>query len=207
MKKYIINYCMNKVKSLNKYDEVKLKEIKYGLETIYLTLSKFIIIFLIALVLNIEKEMIIYTLIYNIIRMPSFGLHATKSWICLISSTLLFIGIPFLAANIKIDMIYKIIICSLGIIFMLKNSPADTYKRPIVNKKRRKVYKILSTLVAIIYTTVCITIKNNFISNCFLMALVMQNFMIAPLTYKIFKLPYNNYIAYIKKHPELHTLS
>ena len=85
---------------------------------------------------------------------------------------------------------------------MLKNAPADTKKRPIVNKKRRLIYKIISTILTIIFGITSIIIKNNFVSNCLLMAIVMQNLMISPLTYKLFNLPYDNYKTFIKEHPE-----
>lgn len=202
MKKFLINKCMNYIKNNTNYDNTKLAEIKYGLESIYLTFSKLIIISALALILGIFKEMVIYMLVYNFIRMPSFGLHATKSWICLLSSTLLFIGIPYLCIVLTIPTILKLIIGIVGTLLMFKNSPADTKKRPIVNKKRRKTYKILSTILAIIFTICSIIIKNNFISNCFIFGLVMQNFMISPTIYKIFKLPYNNYITFLKEHPE-----
>lgn len=193
---------MNYIEKNTKYDKVKLTEIKYGLEAIYLTFEKLIVIAIISAILGIFKEMLIYILIYNLIRMPSFGLHATKSWICLLSSTILFIGIPYLCVYLSIPIYIKIIIGILGICFMFKNAPADTKKKPIVNKKRRKIYKILSSLLAIIFCGLSIIIKNNFISNCFLLALVMQNFMISPMVYKIFKLPYNNYITFLKEHPD-----
>ena len=141
-----MNKCMNYIKKNTDYDDIKLKEIKYGLEGIYLTISKLIIIFTLSIILGIFKEMIIYMLIYNLLRMPSFGLHATKSWICLLSSTILFIGIPYLCIFLSIPVSLKIIIGILGMYFMFKNAPADTKKKPIVSKKRRKVYKIISTI-------------------------------------------------------------
>ena len=202
MKKILINRCMIYIEKNTNYNKTKLSEIKYGLESIYLSVSKIIIISLLATILGILKEFIIYLLIYNFLRMPSFGLHATKSWICLLSSTILFIGIPYLCIVLTVPTIIKIIIGIVGTLFMFKNSPADTKKRPIVNKKRRKVYKILSTILAIIFTVCSIVIKDNFISNCFVLSLVMQNFMISPTVYKIFKLPYNNYITFLKEHPE-----
>lgn len=202
MKRFIISKTMNYIKNNTDYNKTKLDEIEYGLVSIYLMISKLIIIFSISLLLGIFKEMLIYLLIYNIIRMPSFGLHATKSWICLLSSTILFISIPYLCMFLSIPIILKIIIGILGICFMFKNAPADTKKKPIVNKKRRKFYKYSSTLLAIIFWILSIVIKNNFVSNCLLLALVMQNFMISPLTYKIFKLPYNNYITFLKEHPD-----
>lgn len=202
MKKFLINKCMNYIEKNTDYDKTKLAEIKYGLESIYLTFSKLIVISILAIILDIFKEMVIYMLIYNLIRMPSFGLHATKSWICLLSSTILFIGIPYLCIVLAIPTIIKIIIGIVGTLLMFKNSPADTKKRPIVSKKRRKVYKILSIVLAIIFTICSILIKDNFISNCFILGLIMQNCMISPTVYKIFKLPYNNYITFLKEHPE-----
>src|SRR5574344_1554069 len=107
MKKYIIKKLMNIIISGNKYNEVKLEEISYGLSSIDLLISKSIIIFTLAYLLKIFKEMIICTLFYNFIRMFSFGLHATKSWICLLTSTIVFLGIPILCSNIIISTYLK----------------------------------------------------------------------------------------------------
>ena len=202
MKKFIISKTMKYIKKNTNYDDIKLKEIEYGLVSIYLMISKLIIIFSISLLLGIFKEMIIYMLIYNILRMPSFGLHATKSWICLLSSTILFIGIPYLCIFLSIPMILKIIIGILGILFMFKNAPADTKKKPIVSKKRRQTYKFISTLLTIIFVVLSIIIKDNYISNCLVFTIIMQNCMISPTVYKIFKLPYNNYITFLRDHPD-----
>ena len=202
MKKFIISKTMKYIKKNTNYDDIKLKEIEYGLVSIYLMISKLIIIGAISILLGIFKEMIIYMLIYNILRMPSFGLHATKSWICLLSSTILFIGIPYLCIFLSIPMILKIIIGILGILFMFKNAPADTKKKPIVSKKRRQTYKFISTLLTIIFVVLSIIIKDNYISNCFVFAIIMQNCMISPTVYKIFKLPYNNYITFLRDHPD-----
>lgn len=202
MKKFIINKCMNYIKKYNNCSDIRLKEIEYGLVSIYLTFSKMIIISIMALILGIFKEMLIFMLFFNILRIFGFGLHATKSWICLLSSSLIFIGIPTICINININIYLKIIICCLNIIFMYKNSPADTYKRPIVNKKRRETYKIICTILAITFSFIAILIKSEFISNCLIFALILENALISPLVYKLFKLPYNNYITYLKTHPD-----
>lgn len=202
MRKLLISKCINYIKKKQKYNEKQLSEIQYGLESLYLTITKLILISIIAAFLGIFKEMIIYILIYNLLRLPSFGLHATKSWICLLSSTILFIGIPYLCLKLNISIIIKIIVALIGSIFMFKNSPADTKKRPIINKKRRKVYKIISTILTIIYGVITIFINNNFISNCLIFSIIMQNCMISPTVYKIFKLPYNNYITFLEEHPD-----
>lgn len=202
MKNKVINMCLNYIKKYNNYDDVKTAELKYGLEAIYLTFYKLIIIIILAIILGIFKEMIIYLILYNILRSTSFGLHATKSWICLISSMILFIGIPYISMHIIIPTYIKFIICTLGIILMYKNSPADTKKRPIVNKKRRYIYKIISTILVITYSIISITFKNNFISNLLVFSIIMQNIMISPITYRLFNLSYDNYKTYLKLHPE-----
>lgn len=198
MKKVVMNHCMNFVKKYNPdKTENDFEIIQYGLEGLYLTISKLVIILLLSIILGIFKEVIIFLLIYNIIRTPSFGLHATKSWICLLSSTCIFIGVPFLCMHFMLPMYVKIIIGIISIVFMFKNAPADTYKRPIVSKKRRHMYKLISTIMAIAMVIVAITIENQFISNSLIFALVVQNFMISPTVYHIFKLPYANYKNYV----------
>ena len=201
-KNFILNNSLKYIQSKTDYSEVKLKEIKYGLEAIYLTITKFIFVCIISLILGILKEMIIFTLLFNILRLTAFGLHATKTWICLVSTTILFIGLPILCMHVSLQIYIKIICCSIGILLMFKNSPADTKKKPIVSKKLRVKYKYISVIISIVYSFACILTNNNFISNSLMLSLILQNLMISPLIYRIFRLPYNNYIEYLKKHPE-----
>lgn len=202
MKKFIIKKCMSYIEKNTDYDHTKLKEIEYGIVSIYLTFSKIIVILILSSILNIFKESIIFMLLFNILRTTGFGLHATKSWMCWISSTIIFICIPILCIYLNLNIYLKIIICLLCLFLMFKNAPADTKKKPIVNKKRRKIYKIISTLFAIIFSIYAIIIKNNFISNCLIFSLILENCLISPTVYKLFKLPYNNYITFLKEHPD-----
>lgn len=196
MKDHIINNTINFICKYNSYDETKLEELKYGLVSIYLLVSKLIIIFILSFLLGIFKEMIIFTLIYIPIRAVSFGLHATKSWICLIFSIIMFIGLPLLSIYLTITNYTKSIIGIICIILILKNSPADTRKRPIISKNRRLFFKYSSTIICIIYIFISLFIANNFISNSLLFALLLQCCLISPFIYKIFKMPYNNYKNY-----------
>lgn len=193
MKNYIINNTMNYILKYNNYDKIKQEELKYGLVGIYLLISKLIVILILSIILGIFKEVIIFTIIYIPIRAVSFGLHATKRWICLIVSTLLFVGLPFISKYILLPTYIKSIIGIISIIMMYKNSPADTHKRPIINKNRRLFFKYSSVIIAIIYTELSMFINNTFIINCLLFSLIIQCFLTSPLIYKIFKLPYNNY--------------
>ena len=197
MKEVFINNSMNLIhKYYPDYSEERLAELKYGLLGLYLMITKSIIIFGIALYLGIFKELLIFTVIYNILRAPSFGIHASKSWICLVSSATIFILSTYLSVNIVIPINIKIIFGIIGIILIHKNSPADTAKRPIVSPKRRRIYKLISTVIAIIFAIASIVVDNNFLSNSFILSLILQNIMVAPTTYKIFGEPYDNYKSY-----------
>ena len=199
MRDVVINSSLNFIQKNYNYDEIKLAELKYGLEAIYILITKSIVILTSAFILGIFKEVLIFTLLYSLIRMPSFGLHATKSWICLVSSLISFITIPYICKYIEINIFIKSILGIISIIFIFKNAPADTYKRPIINKKRREVYKFISTIISIIFALLSLFITNSFISNSLLFALILQNIMISPITYKLFHLPYNNYKKYLNK--------
>jgi len=197
MKDLIINSSLRFIKDNNpEINSERLAEIKYGLISIYLLITKFIVILFLAWILGIIKELLIFTILYNIIRIPSFGLHATKSWICLMISTLMFLGIPLFCLNVTIPIQIKIVIGIIFTLFIMKNSPADTHKRPIINPKRRKFFKITSTIISMVFVFIAIIIKDNFISNCLIAAIGCQTLFISPTIYKLFKLPYNNYKNY-----------
>ena len=201
MRKKIISKIINYIKKHKKIDKENEEIIIYGLESIYILVTKLIIICSIALLLGIFKEFIIFLLLFNGIRAFAFGLHATKSYICLIASTASFLILPYISTFIKIPFWAKIVIGVICIGLILKNSPADTHKRPIVNPKRRKRLKIISGVVATIYVSLAF-FTNNFLSNCLLFSLLLEVIFISPLTYRIFKLPYNNYIKYREKEEE-----
>ena len=201
MKKFIINSCIKYIKKNTNYNSTKLAEIKYGLESIYLTFSKLFFIAILSIILNLFKEVISFILIFGVLRTTGFGLHATKGWICLISTSLLFIGIPLMCKYIELDIYIKIILGIVGTLLIYKNAPADTQKKPIINKKRRNLLKIISSILAVLFTLLSVVIKNNFISNCLICSIVLENILISPLTYKLFKMPYNNYKTFLNEHP------
>ncbi len=198
MKEYVVKNSLCLIKKYNPtIDQISLSEIEYGLAGIYLTITKVIVILLLACILKIIPEVIMFMIIFNIIRTCSFGLHATKSWICLISSILIFILIPIVCQYANLSNNIKFLIGIITIFFIYKNSPADTYKRPIVDPERRKIYKLLSTIITIMFTILALCINSNFLSNCFIFAPIVQCFLISPMVYKFFHLPYDNYKTYL----------
>lgn len=198
MKKYILRKCMKLVKkSCPSYNDEKLLEIEYGLEGMYLTITKCIILFIVALMLGIFKEMIIIMLLYNGLRSFGFGLHATKSWICLVSSLIMFIGVTLIVIYVVIPLYIKVLILIICVSCFYLYAPADTEKHPLIKKRKRLILKITSIIVVIIYSFMCLYIDNSFVSNAILASILMETIIIVPITYKIFNLPYNNYKNYL----------
>lgn len=198
LKNYILNKSISIIKNKYSIDKDTEEVILYGLEGIYLTITKAIIILFLAYKMNLIYDVILFLLFYNLIRLFAFGMHAKSSIVCLISSTFIFLGIPYICKRIIINKIVKIILFSLTTILILIFSPADTEKRPIISKKRRIFYKSISTFVCICYFVIGIN-SNEFISNLLLFSLITELFLINPLSYKLFGLSYNNYKKYIGK--------
>lgn len=201
MKDFIIDKCVNYIKKYNDYSNDDINIIRYGLEGIYLTITKVLIIIILSFILGIFKEVIIFLILFNIIRSVAFGLHASSSLVCLISSTLIFILLPYLSLYININVYIKSLISILCILYIYKYAPSDTEKRPIINRKRRLIYRFVSTLICICYSFILLFV-DNFLSNALLFSMILESFMISPTVYKVFKLPYNNYITFLKNNPD-----
>ncbi len=194
MKKRFLDGCIKLIKDNNKdISNEKIDEIRYGLEGVYLTISKTIFIFALTYVLGIFKEMFIMLIIFNILRTTGFGLHAKKSWQCWVSSTILFIIFPLLSNYIVLPIYIKIIMGIFSIILIFIYAPADTYKHPLVNKKKRLIWKYLTTINTIILVFISILIKDNCIANLIIFAIYTEILLINPISYQLLDLPYNNY--------------
>ena len=173
MRKKFLKNTINAIKKkYPNYDDEKLEVIEYGLESLYIMVTKTIVISLIALLLNVFKEMLIIMILYNIIRTTAFGMHAKESWQCYIISITLFIAV-------------------ISYIFLVIYAPADTYKRPLVNAKKRKIYKIITVISSSIFLILIVVLRDSNVSTALSLGLLDSMLMIHPLTYRMFHLPYN----------------
>lgn len=196
IKNFIINNSISLVNKTNKYNNTELEEIKYGLESIYLAMTKVVVILFISACIGLFKEAVLFLLIFNLVRATAFGLHASKSIWCWISSSISFLLIPFICKNVIFPTIFYIVASIITVIIFLLYAPADTVKRPLINKKKRKMYKILSVITALIFISLIFIVDNFLIKNILIFALILESILILPITYKIFKLPYRNYLNY-----------
>lgn len=197
MKKRLLNSIRIAIKKqYPNYSEDKIDEVMYGIEGIYLTITKTIVIFILAFILGVAKELLFLLITFNFIRMFAFGMHANKSWICLVFSSILFLGGAFLSKYIVLDKVVLYLLYLIAFILVTIYAPADTVKRPLIKKKKRIRFKILSVIVVIGYFIVTLLITSNLIINVLIFGLIIECLLISPLTYKAFKMPYRNYKNY-----------
>ena len=172
----ICNTCLNKIKTIPlKYQGDIISYGYYG---------------------GILKELICLLVSFNFIRFFAFGMHASKSSICLIFSSLLFIIFSILCKYIVLPKYLLYILYLLAIAIISIYAPADTVKRPLIKRKKRIKFKILSIMVVIIYFILTLVFKNNLLINSLIFGLLTECILINPITYKAFKMPYKNYITY-----------
>ena len=195
MKQLFLENSMNficKYQSISDYDK---KKVKYGLEGLYLTITKMVLLTILALLLNMFKEFILVVVFFNVIRYTGFGFHAEKSYQCLLFSTFNFIAIPFLLLHIQLFNFFVYTICAICIFYYLLFAPADTKKRPLSNKRKRIIRKIITVMIGFIYTLMIILLNNTYWTSIILSAMIIQAIIISPLIYRLFNQPYNNYKA------------
>lgn len=200
MKDVFVNSLMYSVNKYKDFDDVKLKEIKYGIESLYLAVSKTIVIFSLALLLGLFKSLLHLMIAYTLLRLNGFGLHAKKSWQCWAGSIFLFLPIAYLCSTIYIEKEIQLILSSFCLVLIGKYAPADTEKRPLINMSKRRLHKILCVITTLMYIIVIAILKNNYYCNILFSAIVIQTMLVLPISYKIFKLRYNNYKSYIKQN-------
>lgn len=198
MKDLLINSIMNNIGRYYDYDKEKIVVIRYGLSSLYLNITKTIVIFLISYLLGYLNTLLLLMTLYSLLRLTVFGVHAKKSWHCWVGSLIIFIGLPYLCRLLIIDNKVRLALCSVSVVLLGFFAPADTEKRPLINQKRRHIYKYASVVSGSLYTVLVFFVDNNTLANCLLFSLLLAVFVCLPLTYKLFGVSYNNYLNYKK---------
>lgn len=191
MKEVFLKHSLQLITANREWDEESLEKIRYGLEGIYLTIVKLVILLALAIILNIERLFLINLVFFNILRFFAFGVHARNSTQCLITSTVMFIIFPILSTSIDFPLPVQIIIASICVLLFLLYAPADTHKRPQKNRKKRQTRKAFAVTIAIVYVLLIIMLKD--LSQIILCSLMTETIMILPITYHILGVPHKNH--------------
>ena len=183
MRDKVVDHIMIQIqnKYSNVYNEEKLLEIKYGLQGLYTILTKSIVVFLLAILLDMLNYFFIFLLFYIVLRSVGYGTHAKSNLQCWILSCLLMLGLPYMFNLLKLGTMSKIIIWALCFINYVIFCPADTEKRPMINKKRKFKFKLCIIVLSLIYLVLIFNFSN--IGNYILAAMVLEAFLTNPIGY------------------------
>ena len=193
MRECFANNCLNMVCKHNNYSEIQKIKMKYGFEVLYTLITKTFGILLLSLFLKTFLQTIILMAFYSTLRLFGHGIHAQKSSHCWIASILCYGIFPLLIKHLVINRFIILTMWFITFIAALIWAPADTPKKPIVNKKKRIFDKITTCLATIILIVVVFVSSNTLINNSIFFSFIMGTVSINPLTYKIFNIPFNNY--------------
>lgn len=196
MKDSILNNILQIICKNQNYSKDKRAELRYGLEALYLNITKLIVLLFLSLLIGILKETCLFFLFYALIRTFAFGLHVKNSSWCWVLSILAFIILPFLSTIIIPNIYFNFFVLVLCFFNFLIYAPADTKKRPLVNKKKRIIYKIITIIICIVYSIAIMYIKDETIINLIIFALLIAAITTNKLSYKIINEPFNNYKSY-----------
>lgn len=192
MRKKILSSFENWLKKSGNYNNVKIEEIIYGVEAIYVLVTRTILFLIINIFLGTLKEFFLFLFFYSIIRSFSYGFHAKSSFVCIILSSFGFVLIPYLSKFVVFSLEFKIFFLIISLISFILWSPADTENKPIVSKALRLKLKIASIIVLLLYSIIII----KFDSSLLLLILILQSIFISPIMYYLFNTKYRNYLSY-----------
>lgn len=199
MKEVFLERSLQLLNKEYNYQGDDLDRVKYGLEVIYISITKMFVILLVSIIFKAFKETLLMIIFVNGLRTFAYGIHAKKSWHCYISSIICFVLSPMIFKFIEISIIQKILLSIICFISYVVFAPADTHKRPLVNKEHRKKLKINTLIVCSVYIAIIFISKNTLINNMIILSMITEVFVINPIIYKIFDMPYNNYMTYQPK--------
>ena len=170
MKEIFIEKSLKLIETNNILSSKERKKIIYGLTGLYVLITKFLILSIIALLSNSYSQFM---------------------------SIILLNGGSILCKHILLPLNIRCILWIFIIINFILYAPADTEKRPLIYADKRKHAKKMSLLILIFL--LIISIKFPVYKNIIIYASFLETISINPLTYKAFKMKYNNYKAFERK--------
>jgi len=173
--------------------EENIELIDYGLKIIISNTFKIIILFVTAYIFNVLSYTVVALFCFGFIRMSASGTHANSTITCIIVNYIFFLGNVLFSINFQFNFYELILIFIINLIILIKYSPADTKKRPLVSKKLRlklKIYSIISLILLFIFS---LFLNNSIYKTIISISNLEAAISTTPLMYNFFKNSYRNY--------------
>lgn len=183
-------------------DDEKAEVINYGLQLIIGEVPKIILLFAVAIILDIGWYVIFAYITMLPYKIVAGGFHLKTNIGCTIGTFVVYYGNVLLSKALEIGFETKclvaLIIWIFSMIMINLYAPADTINLPILRKKERRLKKILSYIFATLTLIVGLVIKDNTLSNILIINVLIESFCISKLVYKITRNRYG-YQEYLKQ--------
>lgn len=179
--------------SKHELTDIEKIRVKYGTEMFYLSLSKIIVVAVIATMFGVLPGLILSLISFNLIKSAAFGLHAKSSLQCLLMSIAGFILLPMICLKLQVNMTILHVVTALLPAYFYCFAPSDTKKRPLVGPKTRAKLKLIVLKRALMMCMIILIIPNNYFKVFLLGGLVTQAVLNCPITYYLMKEKRRNY--------------
>ena len=191
----ICTFLTNRIrKEMPEIDDDRAEVINYGLQNIVGEIPKIFLLFIIAFVLGILKEVLFMFIVLIPYRGASGGFHLKTHLGCILGTTAFYCGIVFLSQHVILEGITKYILIGItwivGMVMIKLYAPADTENVPILSKKDRKKKQIVAYIAYSIGLIAAFMIQDNVISNILLFGNLLQTLTITKLAYRLTKNKY-----------------
>ena len=199
----ICDKLMTRVKAkMPEVDQERAEIIRYGLELLIGEVPKMFFVLILAILLGKLKYFVISAIIVGLYRKYSGGVHMRTHTECFIATTSLYLGNVYISEllefpNIYIKLILAILIYIFAVTMIILYAPADTDTVPILIRKERKQMRNISIIIATVSIILSFIVKDNTISNMFLVGIFLQTLTITRLAYIVCKAKFG-YLEYIK---------
>ena len=181
-------------KEMPEIDDERAEVINYGLQNIIGEIPKTLLLFIIAFLLGMLKEVVFMFLVLIPYRGASGGFHLKTHLGCILGTAIFYCGTVFLSQNIILEEVTKYILIGIiwifGMIMIKLYAPADTENVPILSKKDRRRKQIIAYIAYTVGLVIAIFISNNIISNILIFGNFVQTLTITKLAYKLTKNKY-----------------
>lgn len=194
MTEKISNYLLdNFLYKGEKLEGEKREVMLFGITRILEDIPKYLFIFIVGLFLHLLPQLGVVMSVTILYKVVIGGAHARTNIECLIYTSLYFFIPVIISKFVNVSNIYIYLTAALIYLYSLfviyKHVPADTEEIPILNKKKRKKYKIYALiLLTLIYVASFIIFKfNSEIPKIIFSTVFLINFFTSKFMYKILR--------------------
>lgn len=165
----------------------------FGITRIVEDVPKYLFVFIVSLFFHILPQVGVVLLITILYKVLVGGAHARTNTECFIFTSLYFFIPVIIGKFVNVPVIYLYIVSALIFIYSLyviyKHVPADTEEIPILNKGKRKKYKIYAivSIVFIYISTLVLTRFNEQYARIVFSTVFLIDFFTSNFMYKILR--------------------